>query len=355
MSVDTKKEKNIIEELYLALQILTLLYLLNKAFPLMGSDTLSNYKWFTGLYAIYVVYRITTHFFVRFKGELLISAIIDVGFVFFYIVLTGKNASGIDHLIFSYVILQSLRFPSKVSYLYVFVALVLDAYLHFDGALNRVFWRAFASDAIFIVFITTCIGMALKQIFVLQCEKDYFYTALKQKNLELDKLASTDYLTGLYNHKSFYLRLNKLKASGVNDNLPISMALIDIDNFKKINDTHGHLSGDEVLKQLAQLLNVSTRKTDFVARYGGEEFVILFPDTPIDIGATLCNRLCKKVAQTPFVVGGVTIPVTVSIGLGCVHSGHFPDVHGFIQSVDLLLYEAKHAGKNCVCMDQQAV
>lgn len=346
--IDLKKEKNIVEELYLALQILLLLYLLNRAFPLLTEKTGHLMPYFALSYALYIVYRVWSYFFSVRSVHMFISGILDALFVMTYLLLKKSGWGGEENIIFAYVTIQALRFPSKNSMVFVFIAIAMDGILNYSRAQGQVFWNAFLSDAFLIIFVSVCIAVALKQIFTLQKDKDFYYSALKEKNKELDLLASTDFLTGLYNHKSFYLRLNKLKTCCKSANEPISMALIDIDNFKKINDTHGHLAGDEILKGLSALLRDSVRRSDFVARYGGEEFVILFPNTPLEVGVTLCERLCEKVAQTEFRVDGVLIPLTVSIGVGSAYAGAVGDIPLFVKSVDTLLYEAKHTGKNKV-------
>ena len=167
---------------------------------------------------------------------------------------------------------------------------------------------------------------------------------LNQNKHRLEKLSRSDPLTCLNNRTGIDDYLNTAIERGeLSEN--IAVALIDVDHFKKINDTYGHDVGDSVLKELAVLLNSSSRIKDCVGRWGGEEFLILWPDMNIDNAMKQANDLCNKVSSY-----GFDIPdnkrVTVSIGLAemNVHS----DFKQAIKSADNNLYLAKSAGRNCV-------
>ncbi len=132
--------------------------------------------------------------------------------------------------------------------------------------------------------------------------------------------------------------------------LPLSLLLIDIDNFKKVNDTYGHPAGDEVLRHVARRLNESLRKSDSAARYGGEEFAVVLTETGWEGALAVAERLRLNVCASAVVHDKDQIPVTVSVGVAELTK----DVGGakaeLIKRADKALYEAKHIGKNRCCV-----
>ncbi len=173
--------------------------------------------------------------------------------------------------------------------------------------------------------------------------------ALAKANKRLAQLALTDGLTGIYNHRYFHERLAKEVERSNRSMLPLSMLMIDVDNFKHYNDKNGHPAGDGVLKQVAQLLSGGRRLNDVVARYGGEEFSVLLTDTPRQAAAGLAEHLRQIVENKKFPdessqPGGT---LTISIGVAtCPDDATHPDV--LVRAADAALYKAKDAGRNTV-------
>jgi two-component system cell cycle response regulator len=170
---------------------------------------------------------------------------------------------------------------------------------------------------------------------------------LESAKIRLRRLADTDSLTSLYNKRylSENLRLEVARADRYQNRL--SLLMVDVDDFKQINDSYGHVTGDAVLQQIAALFVKGVRAIDFVARYGGEEFAIVLPETEV-IGAELvAERLRKQVAGHRFLdaAGEPMGHVTVSIGIAGYGSG-VGGFEGLIRLADARLYEAKQAGKN---------
>lgn len=197
--------------------------------------------------------------------------------------------------------------------------------------------------------ISFIISFSLRQLHVLNEERTQFYNELNEKNIELEKLATTDFLTDLANHQSFYIYLEALKKQSKRVEQPVGMALIDIDNFKIINDTYGHLVGDKILRELAILLKSEIRSTDYAARYGGEEFVVVFPNTSLQDAIRLAERIREKVASHRFILDQQILSVTVSIGVDACHTyNETVNDHRFLNAIDSLLYKAKENGKNQV-------
>lgn len=161
------------------------------------------------------------------------------------------------------------------------------------------------------------------------------------KNLKL--LNSTDYLTGLYNRRGFFKQSKQLLLNAKREGLNPIVAMIDIDSFKLINDTHGHAAGDKVIKGIADKLNSYKRGSDIVARIGGEEFCFLFPNFKSENIESYFNRLIKEIAENSIEIEGKNIDVTVSIGI--CSAAEF-DLDKMMAIADKKLYLAKENGRN---------
>lgn len=165
----------------------------------------------------------------------------------------------------------------------------------------------------------------------------------------------TDVLTGWHNRRYLQTRLLEELARCRRDRTALTCLMLDVDHFKKVNDRHGHLTGDEVLRQLAQCIDSEVRGSDVSARYGGEEFVILLPGTGIEAGRLLAERIRRAVAAESFEIEGLAqpLPITVSIGVAEYRPTAADDDlklagERLIALADLALYEAKAGGRNTV-------
>lgn len=164
---------------------------------------------------------------------------------------------------------------------------------------------------------------------------------------EIYRMAIIDGLTQIYNKRFFVEFLEREMARCQRYQRPLTLIMFDLDHFKRINDDHGHLAGDYVLKRLAGLVSEGIRKEECFARYGGEEFAIVLPDTDTERGAIFAEKIRAKIEGTHFEFEGSTIPVTLSMGVAEV--GEKDTLEGFIKSSDEKLYEAKQTGRNRVC------
>ena len=157
-----------------------------------------------------------------------------------------------------------------------------------------------------------------------------------------------DPLMGIFNRRYLERRLNEEFSKTKRYNLPLSLLLMDVDYFKKVNDTYGHQVGDQVLKKLARIIVELSRETDFVARYGGEEIVIGLPNTPVS-GATIIAERCRNQVFEKLIIssdesGGELIEgITISIGVSSVVD-KISDSNKLIESADKALYQAKEGG-----------
>ncbi len=173
---------------------------------------------------------------------------------------------------------------------------------------------------------------------------------LQAKNKILDNLANIDGLTEVYNHRYFQTSLDQEINRSIRHQTSISLLLIDIDHFKKFNDTYGHQAGDFVLKKFCEILQQNLRKYDTLARYGGEEFAIILPETSEDDALQVGEKLRAAIEEATFVDLNNEYQVTASFGLVSTYPGKVDDFdkNNFINQSDLALYDAKKEGRNRV-------
>jgi diguanylate cyclase (GGDEF)-like protein len=163
--------------------------------------------------------------------------------------------------------------------------------------------------------------------------------------------ATTDELTRLANRRTLFERLAiEYERVQRNPSLRCCLLAIDIDHFKRVNDTWGHAAGDVVLKHVAQTMKQQTRRIDIAARIGGEEFIILLPDTSVENAQALAERIRASVENTRVSAGDHQIAVTISIGLSTINPDDRTDQVA-LERADLALYAAKHSGRNRVKLD----
>lgn len=167
---------------------------------------------------------------------------------------------------------------------------------------------------------------------------------VKDRTAELRKLSITDELTGQFNHRYIIDALSKRVKEWDRYHAPLAIMILDIDYFKNVNDTFGHLEGNAVLKEVALTLKNAIRTTDILGRYGGEEFLLILPNTNLDEAFLLGERLLKLVAGSR--TGESGIQVTLSAGLASCETGQIKDL---IRAADKKLYEAKESGRNRIC------
>ncbi|NMO23636.1 diguanylate cyclase, partial [Pyxidicoccus fallax] len=191
--------------------------------------------------------------------------------------------------------------------------------------------------------------------------------ALVEKNRELDRankelarrreellaLSRTDALTGLFNRRYFEERLNEEFARSRRYGSPLSLVMLDIDHFKRINDTYGHPFGDQVLKAVAHTSRSRLREVDLLARYGGEELIALLPETGPEDALKVCERVREAIAALELeeaCPGGAPRPVrlTASLGVATVPAADLTSAEALLRAADISLYAAKGAGRNRV-------
>ncbi len=169
----------------------------------------------------------------------------------------------------------------------------------------------------------------------------------------LDKsvsMAYTDALTGVYNRRYMNAHLDRQVMEIADTRKSVSVIMLDLDHFKDVNDRHGHVAGDEVLKEATRRISANIRDFDMVARYGGEEFVIVMPNTDLDIATSVAERLRQSLESKAFaaVEAGTSITVTASLGIATT-SDPMETAESLLKRADNAMYAAKRAGRNQVC------
>ncbi|HUL21814.1 MAG TPA: sensor domain-containing diguanylate cyclase [Thermodesulfobacteriota bacterium] len=171
-----------------------------------------------------------------------------------------------------------------------------------------------------------------------------------QRFSSVKNMAIYDTLTGLHNRRYFEERLEVEAQKSLHSNTPLSLVMVDIDFFKKVNDTFGHTEGDQVLCKVSSLLKTSVRKKDIVARYGGEEFILILPEARLDETFVMAERIRRLVEETLFEVGKAQVNLTLSLGISNFPSHRVKSKEELMEMADQALYDAKRGGRNRVCI-----
>ncbi len=186
-------------------------------------------------------------------------------------------------------------------------------------------------------------------------------TKLMELNRDLEKIAIRDPLTGLYTRRYLEQRLQEEMERTRRYGQPLTFVIADIDHFKKVNDTYGHLVGDQVLKNVALIFQQSIRKVDLAARFGGEEFVVIAPAVDREGSLILTERLRSTLASTPLTIQSVDLEIrlqiTASFGIAILHGRdhlNLITMEEFMHEADTALYAAKSGGRNRVVINDDA-
>ena len=172
---------------------------------------------------------------------------------------------------------------------------------------------------------------------------------LEDVNRELAEKTTVDDLTGLYNRRFYDQKILAEHRRSRRNLSPLCLIIIDIDHFKNVNDTHGHLVGDECLKSVAHKIKESLhRSSDLACRYGGEEFCLIMPETSADGALAFAEILRNKISISPVTHQGIEIPLTISCGIACYQQQDGATPETLFSAADQALYQAKHDGRNRV-------
>ncbi len=173
---------------------------------------------------------------------------------------------------------------------------------------------------------------------------------LDDKAEQMELMAMHDELTGLPNRRAFFEEAARELARGARNGKPTSLLALDIDKFKRVNDTHGHAAGDRLLQQFARVVSGNMRTQDLLARIGGEEFAVLLPETGLKGARSTAERIREQIAAAKVLWNGVEISVTTSIGVATDESAAKQAPEDLMGKADKALYMAKESGRNRVCV-----
>ena len=191
-------------------------------------------------------------------------------------------------------------------------------------------------------------GKALLRIISNALEKAGLKREMRMAQEKLAEMSVRDELTGLFNRRYFQEALDREISGAQRYGHGLALCMIDLDHFKVVNDTHGHLCGDRVLKDFGRLLGESIRKYDVACRYGGEEFAVILPDTPLDKAITLCERFRERIKAFEFRFEDTHLRITTSVGVASSPPGGDIGSEQLIDLADKALYRAKSEGRNRV-------
>jgi two-component system cell cycle response regulator len=194
-----------------------------------------------------------------------------------------------------------------------------------------------------VAFAGTVIGAAVNAI-----DRAYDLESAISDRERFQEMARTDALTGCYNRRALFERLEREVERVKRYDQGLALLLVDLDNFKDVNDARGHLAGDGVLRQVGELLRREARSVDIVARFGGDEFVVVLPETTQEGAVIFAERLRQRVGEHDFAETGAPLFVTVSVGVAAMGAAQSETAEGLISRADRAMYEAKGGGRNQV-------
>jgi diguanylate cyclase (GGDEF)-like protein len=264
-------------------------------------------------------------------GVYLVCALLTGGILFLDLATPLGIAVGTLYIL---VILLSFWSPGRRFTLSVAIicSLLLIGAMLYKPAVEEM-WKVVFNRVIslFIIWVTTLLGLRIKQA-----------------EAKLVEMATRDFLTGLLTRRELLRRLALEVSRMRRIHAPLSAIMIDIDYFKRVNDTYGHMAGDMLLKQLAQRLVRNMRNYDLLCRYGGEEFLVIAPETATAHARELAERLRRDIMESPFLIDLVDqmVSITVSAGVTGLQPGEGSEA--MISRADAALYRAKAAGRNIV-------
>ncbi|SDH88622.1 GGDEF domain-containing protein [Desulfosporosinus hippei] len=352
----------VIYEFYLALQVMSIfgIILLYKYF-FQNEFTYSLI--FVIVYTSFVIVKVGIFVHkVYFKGAedyfpVAWSIFLDGIFLCFFLYLARDFFYILSHLFYIYLVLITMisnRKLTKVCSYFTAMCYVVLVIIQED-------LTALASlDVVVHILLFYLLGHIMStmvdEINKLENKMCYMYDDLEHKNHMLNEMVSKDFLTNLNNHKTFYIYYKDIILRSCKSKSAFSLAILDIDDFKKINDTYGHLAGDKILQEISCLIQANIRKTDVAARYGGEEFAIIFPDTLSKDSAEICERIRNTIAAHVFSIDNQAITVTISGGVaGGVCLDPYYKRNILFNFVDQLLYQAKSEGKNQILCSHELI
>ena len=192
---------------------------------------------------------------------------------------------------------------------------------------------------------------SLSRIIMNTLEKARLKREMKEAQKKITEMTTHDELTGLYNRRYFMGSLERELSRAKRYGTDLKLCMMDLDHFKRINDTYGHPAGDMVLSEIGGMLKECVRQSDLVCRYGGEEFAVILPNTDAEKARAVSERFRRRVAKHDFKHKSSRFGITVSIGVALYNNEVDKSPMEFLEMADRALYQAKEAGRNRVVVD----
>ena len=322
-----------IAEIEWLLLVLVLVYLVAVGQEGEGGIAIYMALFFLGAFILALHY---VHFYKKESlTKLAVETVVMIVFITWVTWYSGKIESPLLNLYLLPIIASALILGKVVTAIQTLVVILCYMAMAYDPGINRLdslsYWAmifALISPIVLVAYITTMLSADIR------------YAMAKIK-----RISDTDELTGAYNMRSFSAMLRRVFQQSVRHGHPLSIIMIDSDNLKTVNDTHGHDAGNRLLQHLIQKVSEQLRRSDIVARYGGDEFIILLPETERRGAMETAERIRKSFESSQFDFRGKSLNVTVSLGLASYpEDGGNVDV--IVDKADKALYRAKRRGRN---------
>jgi len=323
-----------VAEIHWLLLILVLLYLV---FGGDRSDPEADAAVSAGLFfyaALVVSFRYANFYKRETRWKISIEALGMIAFITWVLWYTERLASPLVNLYLLPVITSSLtlgKLATLANVGLIAACYILLGSMSFEEMLSLRFAAGFAAQlgpVLLVAYITTMFSADIRY-------------GLQHATL----LAETDELTGLFNTRGFAIAANRLFGQAQRYGRPASLLMVDSDNLKQVNDTHGHEAGNRLLRHVVKSMQAQLRFTDVAARYGGDEFVVMLPDTPMRGALEVAERMRRAIEEAPFATDHDRVPCTVSIGVASFPE-HGRSLDTLMSRADRALYQAKSGGRN---------
>jgi diguanylate cyclase (GGDEF)-like protein len=267
---------------------------------------------------------------------------------FVFLILLGWNSGAYLQLlaIFPFLLISE-KYPSgtRIAVVVLLSVLLILAYLFSNTSLISGQGTVDGRNILFIINLSVACVLLIVEAYSFEREKISSQAEMVDANKQLMTLANTDPLTNLVNRRMMMKLLEEQKQRMENDDKPFSLVMIDVDNFKQINDEYGHDAGDFVLVILAEKIRLAVRKDDSICRWGGDEFLLMLVDASLQESEAVAEKIRARVINSPFIYHEVDIPVTITLGISTCDKNS--GIGGAIRRADLALYQGKQSGKNC--------
>jgi diguanylate cyclase (GGDEF)-like protein len=324
----------------------------------VGLDFALNYKWF----ALIILTSIAFMDMIRKRHILMFQTIITVLIVLVFLPSGWITSSGVNGIAMAYTFLICMAicfiFRGKLRLFFLISEILVVLFLiYMEMRYPHVIVNSYKDKQFADLMIQIPLTFSAAAYIIIVFSKAYreehellkeYSEKLKERNQLLTKISRTDELTGTYSRRYLFERLNEIKVQKMENNYSVVIIMIDIDNFKTINDQYGHVAGDEVLKGVSSRMISVIKNKGFIGRYGGDEFIIVLEDVSIKEAKEMIKEIKKRINQVKL---HDEFRITMSGGMTCLTMED--DIDDLLANVDRLLYRVKHSTKDNILFDDE--